>query len=259
MVTAFGTHYASSIIVGGVIEMYTQVNSKYQEERSCTSISQNTQLEIKFVPAVITTPSTKNFEWDIWLNKTALTPAVVNRTLTPITDLLFEYPLEIRQHLQLTIDYYLEHGIVPTLQQLSSTGRHKRRSNEDTDLIPGMNEEERKKRAAVVNPFLSGLRTARRDLCPIIDYNGRFCPGVDQPSPPTTTTTASPKLLSVNNDSNSTNSTSRVEGRFRRSSQILPLPRGVLHAKDKNQKKKKKKRNNQNTNHISNSFGFLYE
>ncbi|CAF0806318.1 unnamed protein product [Didymodactylos carnosus] len=171
LVMSFGTHYISSIVVGGVVEMFTQVDSKYQEEHSSLSISQsigisfqfqqaqigssedfgsttnisltnfrkNSQLEVKFVPAVIKTPATERIQYGLWVNNTAKTPAVINRTLSSITDLLYDMDIQVRRHLQLTIDYYLENGEVPTVEKLQEASRRrKRRSSEDTDLIPGM-------------------------------------------------------------------------------------------------------------------------
>ncbi|CAF3662706.1 unnamed protein product [Rotaria sordida] len=170
LISTFGTHYTSSIIVGGNVEMFTKVNSEYQETTSKQSISQqisigfdfqvykmsttidigedigvttedfkkNTQIEVKFSPAVITTPQTKNKQYDIWLDRASSTPVVVNRTLLPLVDLLIEYPIEIRRHLQLTIDYYLTNGMLPTIDQLTNVEKRKKRATNDHNTLPGL-------------------------------------------------------------------------------------------------------------------------
>ena len=170
LILTFGTHYTSSIIVGGVVDMFTQVTSEYQEMHSKISIEQqvsvgfgykeaqmsanshfgnevgvsfeefrkNTQMEVRFSPAVLTTPQTENKQWDIWLDQASSTPVVVNRTLSPLINLLIEYPIEIRRHLQLTIDYYLKNGKTPTIDELSSVSQRKKRALSTFNVLPGL-------------------------------------------------------------------------------------------------------------------------
>ncbi|CAF4029862.1 unnamed protein product, partial [Rotaria sp. Silwood1] len=103
--------------LGGVSGLF----SWGSEERQLTDeFKKNSLLQVKFQPSVISSVSAKtlNEQWNIWSNRASQTPAVVNRTLSPITDLLFDYPPEVRRHLELTINYYLSHGTLPSLQQL---------------------------------------------------------------------------------------------------------------------------------------------
>ncbi|CAF3620401.1 unnamed protein product [Rotaria sp. Silwood1] len=170
IISTFGTHYISSIVIGGVVEMFTQVSSKYQEYYNKKSIEKqmsigfeyqqaqmsasynrsfqvsvtteefkkNTEIEVKFSPSVMTTPTTKHKQWDIWLDRASSTPVVINRTLSPLTNLLNEYPIEIRRHLNLTIDYYLRNGKLPTIDQLPSVDLRKKRSINNQNILPGL-------------------------------------------------------------------------------------------------------------------------
>ncbi|CAF3720253.1 unnamed protein product [Rotaria sp. Silwood1] len=196
IISTFGTHYISSIVIGGVVEMFTQVNSKYQEHYDKQSIEKqmsigfgsilsqmsvshnfnfevdntteefkkNTEIEVKFSPSVMTTPTTKHKQWHIWLDRASSTPVVINRTLSPLTDLFIEYPIEIRRHLNLTIDYYLRNGKLPTIDQLSSVDLRKKRSiNVAQRLLPHLQYTEprrRRKRFVNSNLFLLNLKNA---------------------------------------------------------------------------------------------------
>ncbi|CAF2684273.1 unnamed protein product [Rotaria sp. Silwood2] len=170
LILTFGTHYISSIVVGGAVEMFTQVTSEYQETHSKVSVEQqvsvgfgyqqaqmsastnlgfevgvntedfkkNAQMEVKFSPAVITTSETEKKQWDIWLDRASSSPVVVNRTISPLINLLIEYPIEIRRHLELTIDYYLKNGKVPTIDDLSNVGQRKKRAIGNQNVLPGL-------------------------------------------------------------------------------------------------------------------------
>ena len=169
LISSYGTHYTSSVIVGGVIEMFTYVNSEYQKLHSRRSIEKqiaiafgyqkyemsgstdadssipfisedfkrNSQMNTKFSPHLTKTPETDKTPRDIWLEQTLSTPVIINRTLSPLVDLLNEYPIEIRYHLQLTIDYYLKNGKVPTIGQLSSAGQLQSRTGYVQNILPG--------------------------------------------------------------------------------------------------------------------------
>ncbi|CAF0882559.1 unnamed protein product [Didymodactylos carnosus] len=174
LITSFGTHYISSVVVGGTVDMFTSVTSKFQQEYSKFAVSeqigfkfsfeeaqmsaskrydkvidvssetfrQNSQLEVKFLPAIIDTSAPKNISLDIWMNQTAKTPTVINRTMSSITNLLYDKDIRIRRYLQLTIDYYLKNGQVPSYEQLRNAGRKRRRrsliGDSDMELIPGI-------------------------------------------------------------------------------------------------------------------------
>lgn len=170
IVLTFGTHYTSSIIVGGTVEMFSHVTSEYQEKHSRRSIEEqislsfqykeaemsigtgsginigittedfmkNTEMDVEFSPAVATTPETEHKRWDLWLNQVSITPVVVNRTLSSLVNLLIGYPIEIRRHLELTMNYYLKNGHVPTLDQLSNVGQRRKRSINHRNILPGL-------------------------------------------------------------------------------------------------------------------------
>lgn len=61
----------------------------------------------------------------VWLQTAGEQPVVVNRTLFPIESLIRNKPT-VREHLRKTINFYMTHGVMPTLAQLNgrSTGRH---------------------------------------------------------------------------------------------------------------------------------------
>ncbi|CAF1295634.1 unnamed protein product [Rotaria sp. Silwood1] len=167
LIETFGTHYVSAVIVGGLGNLYTYITSNYAKEYSRSAVEegirigfsvamnsglvgaggnsvytwgeetsslteefkQNSEMQTKFIPAVIISPQNERRQWDVWKNQTLLEPAVVNRTLSPLVDLLLDYPDEVQKHLQATIDYYLLNGVLPTLNQvLSSKSRRKKRA-----------------------------------------------------------------------------------------------------------------------------------
>ncbi|CAF5069839.1 unnamed protein product [Rotaria sp. Silwood1] len=164
LIETFGTHYVSSVIVGGLGNLYTYITGSYEKEYSRSVVEegitigfrvamnnglvgtgngaynwgegesslteefkQNSEMQTKFIPAVVISPQNERRQWDVWKEQTLSEPAVVNRTLSPLVNLLLDYPDEVQKHLQATIDYYLLNGVVPTLDQvLSSKSRQKK-------------------------------------------------------------------------------------------------------------------------------------
>ena len=136
VVQSFGTHYVSSVIVGGTIFMYTflaneyhsvssyrkmeeQISFQFQFEKlklsgdiQATSIEQKISEDFKKNSQAITVyhptvaASDGQLLWNIWLEKAALQPVVVNRTVAPIYDLVYDYPT-VQNHLKKTVEFYI--------------------------------------------------------------------------------------------------------------------------------------------------------
>ncbi|CAF1243645.1 unnamed protein product [Rotaria sordida] len=147
VVRAYGTHYISSVIVGGTAFMYTFVNTSYSSSQSYEKVSEQISLTFQYKQYALsgnhTTGSiserlSKEFlknsndmtefyppvqpeqgksEWEAWLNQAWQQPVAVNRTVSPIIDLVVDYP-DVQTHLQKTIDYCIQFNKYPTLQQL---------------------------------------------------------------------------------------------------------------------------------------------
>ena len=166
-IEAFGTHYISSVIMAGVINIYTFVNQKSYTQYNYSKISYEISLFIKdqmiFSANKSKTTTSKwnrtnslDFEdsqmfivyqppinnndsesiWSLWTYAIDEHPYVINRTLRPLTDLLNDYP-EIQTHLQITTDYYQKYGSLPTLADLNHK-RHSRSLSTSIRLIPGL-------------------------------------------------------------------------------------------------------------------------
>ncbi|CAF1023346.1 unnamed protein product, partial [Didymodactylos carnosus] len=139
LISTFGTHYVSSVIVGGVVHVYTFVSNAYAKEASTEQFSQQCH---KIIPPVFIgdgEESVNSSDWKKWMKNASNQPSVINRTISNITDLLIDYPPEIRKHLQLTINYYLKNGVLPTLEQINTyqnQQRNKRQLSNDEELIP---------------------------------------------------------------------------------------------------------------------------
>ncbi|CAF1340765.1 unnamed protein product, partial [Didymodactylos carnosus] len=180
LIETFGTHYVSAVIVGGLGNLYIYITSSYAREYSRSAVEegikvgfgvamdnglvgagvngvynwgkeksslteefkQNSEMQTKFIPAVVISPQNERRQWDVWKEQVLSNPAVVNRTLCPLVDLLIDYPDEVQKHLQATIDYYLLNGVLPTLDQvLSSKFRRKKRAFVNFDQakpVPGL-------------------------------------------------------------------------------------------------------------------------
>lgn len=147
---SFGTHYVSSVIMGGKVSMYTKVNSSFHKEVDYSKLTEqvsfgfryklltfqmdesaeeirkhfiedfekNSEMETHFTPSP--QPAQNQSEWNAWEEQTLKSPQVINSTFAPISDLAFKFP-EVKTHLQKTIDYYMAHGDVPTIAQLGGT------------------------------------------------------------------------------------------------------------------------------------------
>ncbi|UJR20158.1 hypothetical protein I4U23_023290 [Adineta vaga] len=144
---AYGTHYVTSVIVGGKAGMYSFINTTYTNSHSYEKISEQVSFNFQYKMATLSgninsgsyaeklsEDFVKNsnaitefhppvqteageLEWNVWLDKTWQQPVAINRTVSPITELVAEYPA-VQTHLQKTIDYYLKSGTYPSLQQL---------------------------------------------------------------------------------------------------------------------------------------------
>lgn len=149
-IQAFGTHYVSSVIIGGSAKLYTFVNNSYYKEtsyermkeqisigvqismiklkgesqseelwnKSSEAFRNNSNTQVFFQPSP--PPSTTLPPWKAWEAQILENPQVVNCSVSHLSDLAFEYP-EVQTHLQQSIDYYLTQGKLPTLADLSKT------------------------------------------------------------------------------------------------------------------------------------------
>lgn len=147
VINSFGTHYVTSVIVGAQASSYTflsnsyhtatayrkmeeQISIKFQidklnlggdhntgnlENSLTEDFKKNSKNHIVFHPPVKDVANKP--QWNAWLDTASQQPVVVNRTLARLSDLFSDSPL-VQTHLQKTIDYYVLHGITPTLQQL---------------------------------------------------------------------------------------------------------------------------------------------
>ncbi|CAF2983549.1 unnamed protein product [Rotaria socialis] len=148
LLQTFGTHYVMHVVVGATAHMYTLINSAFTKsatfEETATEVSKmsnsfflpkivpksmhsikeslsesfrkNSRFFVEYQPPVALVPG--KTEWQSWLDNAILTPVVVNRTLTPLSNIFNRYPL-IRAHLRHTIDHYLRHGKYPKLAELN--------------------------------------------------------------------------------------------------------------------------------------------
>jgi hypothetical protein len=158
----FGTHYISSLIMGGSINIYTFVNqtsSQYNYSEISEEISLFITDKIKSVNTtfikkrnqtssslledsetlIIYQPQINNHgsqsDWSVWTDALDKHPSVINRTLVSLTELLYDYP-EVQKHLRKTIAYYHQYRVLPTLAQLNNK-LTSRSSSDSLPLIPG--------------------------------------------------------------------------------------------------------------------------
>ncbi|CAF1118015.1 unnamed protein product, partial [Didymodactylos carnosus] len=150
LITRFGTHYVSSVIVGGRIHIYTFIGEEYlkrkgraitekvisdefQARTSGKSRSNDFRTAITYLPPVAS--------MNKWLDTASDSPAVINRTVSSLSNLISSYSKKIRKHLQRTIDYYMKYGVLPILTQINTT-RQKRQINNAVrntlEPIPGL-------------------------------------------------------------------------------------------------------------------------
>lgn len=165
-IETFGTHYISSVIMGGAINIYTFVNEKssqynyseisqeisllitntlqsvvllnatFVDKRNQTTSSplEDSQTFFLYQPPIDNNDSQQ--DWSVWTNALDKHPSVINRTLVPLTELLYDYP-QVQNHLRRTIAYYKQYGVLPTLAQLNNR-RRIRSSTASLPLIPGL-------------------------------------------------------------------------------------------------------------------------
>ncbi|CAF2595259.1 unnamed protein product [Rotaria sp. Silwood2] len=97
--------------------------------------------EWKFLSSVNITADIDENIMKVWLDRASRKPTVTNRTLSSIVNLLSDCPSTIRRHLQSTIDFYLTHAHLSTLEQLkqkTKTIQSKRAPLATSKSIPGL-------------------------------------------------------------------------------------------------------------------------
>ncbi|CAF1350146.1 unnamed protein product [Didymodactylos carnosus] len=158
VIKSFGTHYVSGVVVGALATTYTFIDKEFHSKYDSNTVKEQISLGFElaslkfsadidggervreqmmqefitdaqsnttFLPVIQTLPG--QFDWNVWSAKASQEPAVINRTLVSLSNLLSDYP-EVKKHLQDTIDCYLKTGILPTLKQLNKQKRIKKRN-----------------------------------------------------------------------------------------------------------------------------------
>lgn len=147
IIQTFGTHYVTRVIVGATARIFTLLGEEYFKSTSFEEIKtettrvsrfffwstyhtdytheikqsvtesfrRNSQMFVEYQPTV--PQLSGKTEWQSWLAKAPYVPVVVNRTVAPISNLFYAHP-QIQSHVYRTIQYYLNHGEMPTLNQL---------------------------------------------------------------------------------------------------------------------------------------------
>ncbi|KAL4511138.1 hypothetical protein ABPG73_008216 [Tetrahymena malaccensis] len=147
IVSQFGTHYVSSVVLGGSAKIYTILDKTYLKtvsyEEIQTQISidysyqvfkfkfgynsteiadkldvdyvKNTEDVVVFSPEVDLQQDPK--AWNTWESSAPTQPQPIGSAVSYISDLVYEYP-EVQAHLKKTIEFYLKNGKLPTFAQI---------------------------------------------------------------------------------------------------------------------------------------------
>ena len=149
VLNSYGTHYVSGLIMGAAVKSYTFVNDAFTKTVDYSKLTQDIKLDFSYNKAKFSgdhsseeilnktsvgyanNSNTKLFftpvpivqggqpEWLAWEQQAPDNPQVLNTTVAPITDLMFNYP-EVQAHAKKTIEYYLKHGEMPKLSDLTA-------------------------------------------------------------------------------------------------------------------------------------------
>lgn len=88
------------------------------EQQISSDFKKNAQVVTVYHPTVA--ESEGKLLWNIWLEKAALQPVVVNRTVAPMYDLVYDSPT-VQTHLQKTVNFYIKNGRhAETLREVNS-------------------------------------------------------------------------------------------------------------------------------------------
>ncbi|KAL4511140.1 hypothetical protein ABPG73_008218 [Tetrahymena malaccensis] len=150
VINSFGTHFVTSVIMGGTAKIYTTIDQGYIKTLNFQQIKTQVTLDVssqifKFKFGYDSTDMTlkptetfkKNSEdiiifspevdhlqdpkaWATWESTVPMKPQPVNTTVSYISDLAYEYP-EVQAHLRKTIEYYLKNNKLPSIGEIYNT------------------------------------------------------------------------------------------------------------------------------------------
>uniref|UniRef100_A0A0G4FGM9 MACPF domain-containing protein n=1 Tax=Chromera velia CCMP2878 TaxID=1169474 RepID=A0A0G4FGM9_9ALVE len=147
VITAYGTHFMPSAIVGARATMHTFVNNTFHSEFSEKTVTSQISIgfqykklsmsldekakdyakevmkefanathdHMEFQPDISQTPG--EAPWLTWEAAAKEKPVVVNMTASPLSDLFFDMP-EVQAHMQKTIDFYTLNGKTGSLSEV---------------------------------------------------------------------------------------------------------------------------------------------
>ncbi|KAL4474491.1 hypothetical protein ABPG72_016169, partial [Tetrahymena utriculariae] len=202
VVSSFGTHYVSSVIMGGSAKIYTTLDQNYlkavdyEEARTQIGIDFSYQVfKFKFgynsteigqklhenfkknaEDVIVFSPEVDHLQdpkaWETWESAVPQKPQPLNTTVSYISDLAYEYP-EVQAHLRKTIDFYLKNGKLPSFAEIQGF-----------QIVL----QEQVPQSTPKTPFLFAKRylykvlsssivgEAVQELCPFPGYYGTYCP-----------------------------------------------------------------------------------
>ncbi|KAL4474479.1 hypothetical protein ABPG72_016157 [Tetrahymena utriculariae] len=196
VISSFGTHYVTSVVMGGSAKIFTTIDSEYLKSFNYEQVKNQVSLDFsymvfKFKFGFDTTDATqipsedfkKNSEnmivfspevdhiqdpkaWATWESQVPQKPQPVNTTVSYISDLAYEYP-EIQGHLKKTIEFYLKNGKLPSFGEIQNF-QVALQSTKTTSLFS--------KRILYKLLSESNIDEAVKELCPFPGYHGTYCP-----------------------------------------------------------------------------------
>ncbi|KAL4511132.1 hypothetical protein ABPG73_008210 [Tetrahymena malaccensis] len=200
VVSSFGTHYVSSVIMGGSAKIYTTLDQNYLKTvdykevksqigidfsyqiyklkfgRNSTEIAQKIHENFKknADDVIVFSPEVDHLQdpkaWETWESTVSQKPQPVNTTVAYISDLAYQYP-EVQAHLKKTIEFYLKNGKLPTFAQIKG---FKVALKAELPIL--------KTSSLFVKKYFKKLlsssivQEAIQELCPFPGYYGVYCP-----------------------------------------------------------------------------------
>ncbi|KAL4511136.1 hypothetical protein ABPG73_008214 [Tetrahymena malaccensis] len=202
VVSSFGTHYVSSVIMGGSAKIYTTLDQNYlksvDQEEAKTQIGidfsyQVFQLKFGYNSTEIAQRLNENFKknaedvivfspevdhlqdpkaWETWESTVPKKPQPVNTTVSYVSDLAYEYPV-VQAHLRKTIDFYLKYGKLPSFAEIQGF---------QINLNQKVPSSSQKTNSLFAKRYLykllssTNVEEAIKELCPFPGYYGTYCP-----------------------------------------------------------------------------------
>ncbi|KAL4474493.1 hypothetical protein ABPG72_016171 [Tetrahymena utriculariae] len=209
VVSSFGTHYVTSVLMGGSAKIYTTLDQNYLKTVDYEEVK--TQIGIDFSyqvfkfkfgynsteigqklhedfkknaeDVIIFSPEVDHLQdpkaWETWESTVPQKPQPVNTTVSYISDLAYEYP-EVQGHLRKTIDFYLKNGKLPSFAEIQGFQvALKEQAPQDNSAfgfkLPNASSTFAKR---YLYQALSSsiIGEAVQELCPFPGYYGVYCP-----------------------------------------------------------------------------------